>query len=25
LLLRQVDLVWRRRIIGYLLIRAVRP
>ena len=25
LLLRQVDLLWRRRIIEYLLIRAVRP
>jgi cyclopropane fatty-acyl-phospholipid synthase-like methyltransferase len=25
LLLRQVDLLWRRRIIDYLLIRAVRP
>jgi hypothetical protein len=25
LLLRQVDLLWRRRIIDYLLLRAVRP
>ena len=25
LLLRQVDLLWRRRIIEYLMIRAVRP
>jgi hypothetical protein len=25
LLLRQVELLWRRRIIDYLLIRAVRP
>jgi hypothetical protein len=24
-LLRQVDLLWRRRIIEYLMIRAVRP
>jgi hypothetical protein len=25
LLLRQVDLLWRRQIIDYLLLRAVRP
>jgi hypothetical protein len=25
LLLGQVDLLWRRRIIDYLLLRAVRP
>jgi hypothetical protein len=25
LLLRQVELLWRRRIIDYLLLRAVRP
>jgi hypothetical protein len=25
LLLSQVDLLWRRRIIDYLLLRAVRP
>jgi hypothetical protein len=25
LLLRQVDLLWRRRIIDYLLLRAIRP
>jgi hypothetical protein len=25
LLLRQLDLLWRRHIIDYLLIRAIRP
>ena len=25
LLLRQVELLWRRRIIDYILLRAVRP